>query len=609
MWAMAVPTSQKTVWHDRLAALRNVPPVLRLVWKAAPKVVAAGLALRVVSALTPLAALAISKWIIDLVVAAVKNPGPLPHQIWFLLAGEFLVAALGNVLGRAIDYTDARLADEFTREVSLRVMEHAGRLDLETFEDPVFQDKLERARLQATDRIGMLNSMGRLLLQSITLVSLSIGVIVYSPWLFLVLVICVAPAFAGESHFAFLGYTLAHSLTPIRRELDYLRIVGSGKESAKEVKMFGLGGFLESRYGVLTDDVIRKNRQLTRKRLWWGSALAVVGSVGYYACFAYLVWRTLLGEISVGTLTFLAGAIAGSSQQLQGVFSLFSSISDQALFLTDLVDFLAIQPRIQSKPKAIPAPRPIREGFEFRDVSFHYPGSTRLVLDHLNFRIEPGEHIALVGENGQGKTTLVKLMARLYDPSSGVVLLDGVDLREYKVEDLQREIGVIFQDFVRYDMPARMNIGVGRIEETDHDESLWAAAKKSRADRTLQRLEGGLDQMLGRRFEGGVDLSGGEWQKFALARAYLRNAQVLILDEPTASLDAVAESEVFARFADLARNSTAILISHRFSTVRKAGRIVVLEGGRIREQGTHDQLVTIRGRYARLFELQAANYR
>lgn len=606
---MASASSQKTVWRDRLAALRNVPPVLRLVWKAAPKVVAAGLALRVVSALTPLAALAISKWIIDLVVAAVKHPGPLPHQIWFLLGAEFLVAALGNVLGRGIDYTDARLADEFTREVSLRVMEHAARLDLESFEDPAFQDKLERARLQATDRIGMLNSMGRLLLQSITLVSLSIGVIVYSPWLFAVLVICVAPAFAGESHFAFRGYSLAHSLTPVRRELDYLRIVGSGKESAKEVKMFGLGGYLENRYATLTDGVIQKNRELTRKRLWWGSALAIIGSVGYYASFAYLVWRTLLGELSVGTLTFLAGAIAGSSNQLQSVFSLFSSISDQALFLTDLVDFLAVKPRIQSKPNAIMAPRPIREGFEFRDVSFQYPGSTRLVLDHLNLRIEPGEHIALVGENGQGKTTLVKLMARLYDPSSGVILLDGVDLREYSVEDLQREIGVIFQDFVRYDMPARMNIGVGRIEETDQDESLWTAAKKSRADKTLERLTGGLDQMLGRRFEGGVDLSGGEWQKFALARAYLRNAQVLILDEPTASLDAVAESEVFARFADLARNSTAILISHRFSTVRKASRIVVLEGGRIREQGTHEQLVTIRGRYARLFELQAANYR
>jgi ATP-binding cassette subfamily B protein len=606
---MSSPSSQKTVWRDRFAALKNVPPVLKLVWKAAPKVVAAGLALRVVSALTPLAALAVSKWIIDIVVAAIKHPGPLPNQIWFLLAGEFLIAAVGNVLGRAIDYTDARLADEFTREVSLRVMEHAARLDLQTFEDPAFQDKLERARLQATDRIGMLNSMGRIVLQTITLVSLSIGVIVYSPWLFLVLVICVTPAFAGESHFAFRGYSLAHSLTPVRRELDYLRVIGSGKESAKEVKMFGLGAYLTHRYSVLTDGVIRKNRELTKRRLWWGSALAIVGSVGYYASFAYLVWRTLLGEISIGTLTFLAGAIAGSSTQLQGVFSLFSSISDQALFLTDLVDFLAIKPRIQSKPNAIVAPRPIRSGFEFRNVSFQYPGTSRLVLDRLNFHIEPGEHIALVGENGQGKTTLVKLMARLYDPTGGAILLDGVDLRDYNVEDLQREIGVIFQDFVRYDMPARMNIGVGRIEETDHDEALWTAATKARADRTLQRLEAGLDQMLGRRFEGGVDLSGGEWQKIALARAYLRDAQVLILDEPTAALDAVAEAEVFARFAELAKDRTAILISHRFSTVRKAGRIVVLEGGRIREQGTHDQLVTIRGRYARLFELQAANYR
>ncbi|HLK20959.1 MAG TPA: ABC transporter ATP-binding protein [Bryobacteraceae bacterium] len=606
---MATATSQKTVWRDRFAALKNVPPVLKLVWKAAPKVVAAGLVLRVFSALTPLAALAISKSIIDIVVAAVKHPGPLPNLIWYLLGAEFLVAAVGNILSRGIDYSDARLADEFTREVSLRVMGHAAKLDLQTFEDPAFQDKLERARLQATDRIGMLNSMGRLILQTITLVSLSIGVIVYSPWLFLVLVICVTPAFAGESHFAFLGYSLAHSLTPIRRELDYLRIVGSGKESAKEVKMFGLGGYLTERYSELTDGVIRRNRELTKKRLRWGSVLAIIGSIGYYASFAFLVWRTLLGEISVGTLTFLAGAIAGSSTQLQGVFSLFSSISDQALFLTDLVDFLAVTPRIQSKPNAILAPRPIRAGFEFRDVSFQYPETSRLVLDHLNFRVEPGEHIALVGENGQGKTTLVKLMSRLYDPTGGQILLDGVDLRDYNVEDLQREIGIIFQDFVRYDMPARMNIGVGRIEKTGSDDELWTAAKKSRADRTLDRLEGGLNQMLGRRFEGGVDLSGGEWQKIALARAYLRDAQVLILDEPTAALDAVAEAEVFARFAELAQNRTAILISHRFSTVRKAGRIVVLEGGKIREQGTHDQLVTSQGRYARLFELQAANYR
>jgi ATP-binding cassette subfamily B protein len=605
----AANSSQKTVWRDRLKALRNVPPVLRLVWEAAPAVVASGLALRVITALIPLATLAVSKWIIDLVVAAVKHPGPLPSVIWILLAADFLLAALGNILGRAIDYTDARLADEFTLEVSMRVMGHAALMDLACFEDPAFYDKLERARVQATDRIGMLTAMGRLLLQTITLISLSVGVILYSPWLFMLLVACVVPAFAGESYFALAGYSLAHKLTPIRRELDYLRTLGSSRESAKEIKMFGLGLHLRDRYAALSGDVIRQNRQLTRRRLRWGSLLAIVGSLGYYGSFAFLVWRTLLGEISVGTLTFLAGAIAGSSSQLQAVFSQFSNISDQALFLSDLVDFLAVQPGIRSKPDAIPAPRPVRSGFEFRDVSFHYPGSDRLVLDHLNFRIAPGEHVALVGENGQGKTTLVKLMARLYDPTGGLIFLDGVDLREYSVEGLHKEIGVIFQDFVHYDMLARMNIGVGRIAQAASDDALWKAAKKSQADRLLLRFPGGLDQMLGRRFEGGVDLSGGEWQKVALARAYLRDAQILILDEPAAALDAVAEHEVFCRFDELARDKMAILISHRFSTVRMSSRIVVLADGKIHEEGTHDQLVASGGQYAKLFELQASNYR
>jgi ATP-binding cassette subfamily B protein len=584
-----------------------VPPVLRLVWDAAPAVVGGGIALRLISALIPVAMLGISKFIIDLINA--KHSGALPSQMWWLLAAEFGLAAANQLLGRTIDYTDARLADEFTREVSLRLIQHATRLDLAWFEDPAFHDVLERARQQATDRIGMLNAMGRLLLQSITLISLSVGVIFYSPWLFLLLVVCIIPAFMGESHFAFLGYSLAHEITPVRRELDYLRILGTSKENAKEVKLFGLGRHLHGRYALLTGEIIRKNIHLTRHRLLWGSLFAVFGSIGYYGSYVYLVWQAFEGRITVGTLIFLTGAIAGASMQLQGVFSLFSHISDQALHLTDLVDFLKVQPHIRSRANALPIPRPISAGFEFRNVSFQYPGTSRLILKNLNLRLEPGEHVALVGENGQGKTTLVKLLARLYDPSSGAVYLDGTDLREYSVEELHKEIGVIFQDFVRYDMPARMNIGVGRMEQVDDDDALWAAAEKSRADRLLTRFAGGLDQMLGRRFEGGVDLSGGEWQKFALARAYLRDAQVLILDEPTAALDAVAESEVFARFDDLSRGKMALLISHRFSTVRKSDRIVVLEGGQIYEEGTHDQLVARHGRYASLFELQAASYR
>ncbi|HTW66184.1 MAG TPA: ABC transporter ATP-binding protein [Bryobacteraceae bacterium] len=583
--------------------------MLRLVWDAAPAPVAAGIALRLVSALIPLGILIVSKLIIDMVVATVKRPGPFPHQMIWLIVAEFGMAALNQVLGRGIDYTDARLADEFTREVSLRLIQHATTLDLASFEDPSFHDRLQRAREQATDRIGMFNSMGRLLLQSVTLISLSVGLVLYSPWLFLLLVICVVPAFVGETYFAFLGYSLAHQITPLRRELDYLRLLGTSKENAKEVKLFGLGGHLHDRYSTLTEEMIRKNTGLTRRRLIWGSAFTLLSSVGYYGGYAYLVWEAIHGRISVGTLVLLAGAMAGSSSQLQGVFSLFSHISDQALFLTDLVEFLRLKPTIRSRPNPIPMPRPIRAGFEFRDVSFHYPGAARMVLKNLNLRLNPGEHVALVGENGQGKTTLVKLLARLYDPTSGVILLDGNDLRDYNMEELHKEIGIIFQDFVRYDMVARLNIGVGKIEAVNDDEALWKAVKKSRAERLIKRIPNGLNQMLGRRFEGGVDLSGGEWQKFALARAYLRDAQVLILDEPTAALDAVAESEVFSRFADLSCGKMALLISHRFSTVRKSDRIVVLEDGQIHEEGTHDQLVANGGRYASLFELQAASYR
>src|SRR5262249_49231853 len=287
---------------------------------------------------------------------------------------------------------------------------------------------------------------------------------------------------AGEAHFAFLGYTLAHEMTPIRRELDYLRVLGSSRESAKEVKMFGLADYLRGRYQTLSDELIRRNRILTRRRLRFGALLPVIGSLGYYGGYTYLVWQALGGSISVGTLAFLAGAIAGANIELQSLFSLFSSISEQALFLTDLLAFFAVRPRIRSKPNAIPAPRPIRDGIEFRHVSFHYPGSTREVLTDVSFRIEPGERVALGGEHGQGKTTFVNLIARLYDPTDGAILLDGVDLRDYRVEDLRQEIGIIFQDFFRYDMAVRDNIAAGRVQMIRNDAALWEAARRSGVD-------------------------------------------------------------------------------------------------------------------------------
>jgi len=603
------PAEQKT-WRDRAAALRNIPPVLKLLWQSGPGEVTGEMIGRVLAALVPIATLGVAKTIIDIVVGKITHPAEsLPTAIWFWLVLEFSLAAAGSIFGRLIGYFDGRIADNFSAEVSVRIMQHAATLDLTSFEDPVFYDKLERARVQATDRISMLNAIGNLVQQFVTLASFAIALFAYNPLLFFFLVICVVPSFLGESHFAFLGYSLAYSLTPLRRELDYLRVLGTSRESAKELKIFGLAPWLRERFSGITDHVINENRKMARRRLGWGMVFGILGSLGYYGAYAYVVLQALQGKISIGYLQFLVGTIGGTSTQIASLFSTFSSIADQSLFLTDLIEFFAMKPRIQTATNAIPAPRPIRAGFDFQKVCFHYPGVERLVLRDLNLRLEPGERIALVGANGQGKTTLVKLLTRLYDPTSGRILLDGVDLREYDIDSLQREIGVIFQDFVRFDMAARANIGVGRLEHMENESRIREAAGKSRADEILTKLPGNLDQMLGRRFEGGVDLSGGEWQKFALARAYLRDAQVLVLDEPTAALDAIAEYEVFKRFSELTEGRMALLISHRFSTVRMADLIVVLEGGAIREQGTHQQLMALGGRYAEMFELQAANYR
>jgi ATP-binding cassette subfamily B protein len=596
-------------WRERLSALRHVPPVLKIVWRSGPLVVTMGLVLRLFASLLPIALLWIAKLIIDSIVHAVASHQPVGRGFWWLVAAEFGLAVLGSFLGRTIDYFDALLADKYTRHVSIEVMKHAAALDLATYEDPVFYDRLERARVQATDRLGMIQSIGRLVQQVITAVSLSVSIIVFSPWLLLLLILGVIPAFLGESHFAFLGYATNFRQTPIRRQLDYLRVLGGSREAAKELKLFGLKEFLIERFTRLSDQIYRENIGLARRRLIAGAFLSMIGTAGYYSAYVFIVWRTIHGVLTIGELTFLSGAIVQASGNIQQIFSTLASIADQALFLTDLLAFFEMRPTIFSKPNALPAPRPIVRGFEFRNVSFRYPGSSRLVLSGLNFQLRPGERVALVGENGQGKTTIVKLMTRLYDPLEGQILLDGIDLREYSLEDLYREIGVIFQDFMRYEMTARENIAVGQIETLARLEPLQEAARKSMAAPVIERLHFRYEQVLGRRFEGGVDLSGGEWQKVALARAYLRNAQILILDEPTAALDARSEFEVFRRFSELTTGKTALFISHRFSTVRMADRVVVLENGKITEDGSHEELANLGGRYAEMFELQAIHYR
>jgi len=596
-------------WQDRISALRNVPAVLKIVWDSGPAVVVFGLISRLFSSVLPVVLLWITKLIIDGIVHAVATHQPVQHGFWWLVAAEFSLAVLNSVLIRTIDYSDSLLADKYTRYVSIRVMNHAAGLDLQAYEDPVFYDRLERARVQATDRLVMIQAIGRLVQQSITTITMSVSIMLFSPWLMLLLIAGVIPAFLGESHFALLGYAKNFRQTPMRRQLDYLRVLGGSKEAAKELKLFGLRNFLRDRFARLSDEIYKENVALSRRKLVAGSLLSVVGTMGYYSAYVFVIWRTVAGALSIGTLTFLTGAIQQASSNIQQIFSTLAAIGDQALFLTDLLAFFEMQPTIRSKPDALPAPRPIVRGVEFRNVSFRYPGNSRLILDRINFALHPEERLALIGENGQGKTTIVKLITRLYDPTEGQILLDGVDLREYDVEDLHREIGVIFQDFMRYEMTARENVAVGRVEEINNLELLQTAARKSRADHTIERLPQGYDQMLGRRFDQGVDLSGGEWQKVALARAYLRDAQLLILDEPTAALDARSEFEVFRRFSELTAGKMALFISHRFSTVRAADRILVLENGKIAEEGTHDQLARRGGRYAEMFEMQASSYR
>ncbi len=572
----------------------------------------ASVLLRLLRAVQPPAVLYVGKLVINEILARSADPpglgsGRLTH-LAVLIALEFGLVVAADLLARATNWADATLGELHANLVSVQLMEHAARLDLHHFESSEYQDRLERARRQAGGRTGLIAQLLGQGQDVITIVALAAGLLTAAPWPIVLLVLASLPAVLGEARFNAEAYRLSRRTTPERRELDYIRLIGASADSAKEIKLFGLGGFLVERFRGLAQSLFRANRRLALRRAVWGGVFATAGSLAYYGAYAVLVWRTVEGGLTLGDLTFLSGSLLRLHGLLQGLLLGVTQVAGQAQYLDDLFSFFAIRPGIVSPAHPIPFPAPMRDGIVFESVGFRYPGTDRWAVRGLSFVLGAGETLALVGENGAGKTTIVKLLTRLYDPTEGRITVDGVDLRDIALDDLRDHVGVIFQDFIRYNFTAGENIAVGRTEAADNQPRIEAAAQSSLADTVIARLRRGYDQKLGRRFAGGQDLSGGEWQKVAIARAYMRDADLLILDEPTAALDARAEAEVFDRFAALSHGRTAVLISHRFSTVRRADRIVVLEDGRVLESGSHAALLRAGGRYAELFRLQAAGY-
>ena len=599
----------KPTLKEKFAALGNLPRFFKLVWQTNHWYAILDAILRLIRSAIPVSILYVGKLIIDEVVFLSKGSVADHTYLWELVAAEFALAIIADALTRATILVDSLLGDLFSNYTSIKIMEHAATLDLDQFEDSEFYDKLERARQQTIGRTILLSQIFTQVQDIITMAFLTVGLMAFNPWLILLLLIAIVPAFLGESYFNDRSYALTRGQTPERRELDYMRYLGASDETAKEVKLFSLSGFLIDRFKTLSNKFYNDNKKLSIKRASWGTFFALLGSAGYYAAYVVMIIKTVDGALTIGTLTFLAGSFRQLRSLLENILSRFTSVSQGAIYLRDFFEFFEIQPKIKVAQKPVSFPNPIRQGFTFENVGFRYHNSETWANRHISFTLNVGEKLALVGENGAGKTTLVKLLARLYDPTEGRIFLDGIDFRDYDIGDLRHNIGIIFQDYLRYQMSFAQNIAVGNIDEQNNRPLIEQSAEKSLANILANKLPHQYDQALGRRFNNGIELSGGEWQKIALARAYMKEAQLLILDEPTSALDARAEYEVFQRFAELTKGKSAVLISHRFSTVRMADRIFVLDKGEQIEMGSHEELLQQRGRYAELFHLQAQGYR
>lgn len=596
-------------WKEGFYALKYVPRFFKKVYEASSGLFIINALTRLFSAAVPILMLWVGKLIIDEVIFLIDDDTVKDMtKLWMYVAIELIIAVIADLLSRATNLTDGLIGDLYSNRSSVEIIQKTADIELEDLEDPEFYDKLERARRQTTSRVSLLTNILSQIQDIITVISLIGTLIYFEPWLILLLILAIIPAFINEIRYSQSSYSLARSWTVERRELDYLRHTGASEETAKEVKLFGLTSFLADRFGSLAHSYYLQNRKLVVRRTLWGGVFNVLGVMSYYGAYILIIIRVIGGVLTVGELTLLSGSFSSLRRRLESMFFRFSKISESALYLKDYFDFLDIEVKKDTSLSVVPIPVQITRGFDFEDVYFKYPGSPDYVLNGVSFSLKVGEKMAFVGENGAGKTTLIKLILRFYKPTSGRILLDGIDINSLDTAAYQQMFGVIFQDFIKYNFTVGENIGVGNISHFRDANKIEQAADMSLAAEVVDELEFKYDTKMGKQFPGGVNLSGGQWQKVALGRAYMKDAAIVILDEPTSALDARAEYEAFQRFIGLTKGKTAVIISHRFSTVRMADRILVLKHGKVLELGTHEELLENNNLYAELFKLQAEGY-
>ena len=600
-------------WKDASDALRNTPQAFKLVWQASKRHTLINFSLIPLIAVLPAAQSWVGKMIVDRILQAIDINADVQAGLQLVLPFvlfEFALLLVSTLLSSFQSLSNNILRSLLTRHVNTLIIDKSISLDLQFYEDPVFYDNMQNARRRAdSSALAIVTSISQVAQQLITLISLVVLLVGFSPWLAMVVILAAVPNFLSNSRFAEMAFRALTHRAPEARLLSYIENLLTSNETVKEIKLFGLGESLKQRYEDLFTQFLEEDTSIARRNTYASLAWGMLSNLAYYGSYIWVIVRTITRAITLGDMTMFLSVFRQSQRAVQMLLENFSRLYENNLYLDNLLDFLKIEPALEIPENGKIAPAPILEGVRFENVSFKYPGSEKFVLKNVNLFIKPGESIALVGLNGAGKTTLIKLLTRLYDPTEGRITLDGTDLRDFDLQSLHQRFGVIFQDFVRYQFSVKENIGFGQVEELENQERIEVAADKGGATEVIAELPEGYETVLGRRWNRGHELSGGQWQKIALSRAFMRKAEVLILDEPTSALDAEAEYEIFLRFRELMQGRVAVLISHRFSTVRMADRIVVLSEGRIIELGSHEELMARNQSYAHLFNLQAEGYR